>query len=122
MCVRTKPIINLFLFLMLIQGCGIRRVDGHKEAENDISAGKLQLMVDGHRRNDHEIFSRILRERYGVRLIFPPYEARSSREHQTLKSYNDRMEVEITKRYGANAIQAASEDATQESLKRARKH
>lgn len=112
-------LVVILLTVWLIQGCAMKdasdgTAEGRASAEADIRSGKLHWILYGKPRNDHDIFARIVHERFGFQFVDPSPFPRTDIERSKVEGYNKRMDEEFVKRFGSNALNQASEDARQE--------
>jgi len=84
---------------------------GIREANRDIRANHLAIKMYGLPSPSRPLFTRLLHERYGIELRTVAGCLVSDHELAGWNAYNSVMEAEITRRFGADAIQKTFTEA-----------
>jgi len=99
------------LILVLFVGvwCGASGcATGAKEAEQDIAAGHLELRTYGYPGPSRYEYGRLLEQRLNVRYVAVAGCMVTEKLVADVDAYNERMQLEIERRYGPDALRAIS--------------
>jgi hypothetical protein len=99
--------------LIALSGCNDAPQDGEAEAERDIRAGKLYIKAAGLPASYFDEYAQLLHDRLRVELVLVAGCQVDSALENYLKAYNGRVEREVARRFGPNAISDIRKEAAQ---------
>jgi hypothetical protein len=113
--VRHKWGASLPVLFLIFWGCSGPEQAGIAEAERDIAAGTLRLKYHGLLPHWHDTYCDLMRQRLGVSMQAVAGCDDNADLRQQVQAYNDRMEREISTRFGPSAHQSIIAEAQKHS-------